>query len=123
MSGDSISFNLNLNLNLSENPSMTPLATHTETSIIEVSHVATRFGKAVVHADVSLSVRRGEVFAIAGGNGCGKSTLLKLVAGLGSLKHDEGQVQMARGATVGYLSQDPDLDLDRTEPSLLDLPD
>ena len=51
-------------------------------SIIEVSHVATRFGQAVVHADVSLSVRRGEVFAIAGGNGCGKSTLLREIVGL-----------------------------------------
>ena len=51
-------------------------------SIIEVNHVATRFGKAVVHADVSLSVRRGEVFAIAGGNGCGKSTLLREIVGL-----------------------------------------
>lgn len=51
-------------------------------SIIEISHVATRFGKAVVHTDVSLSVRRGEVFAIAGGNGCGKSTLLREIVGL-----------------------------------------
>lgn len=61
---------------------MTPLATGTETPVIEVSHVATRFGQAVVHADVSLSVRRGEVFAIAGGNGCGKSTLLREIVGL-----------------------------------------
>jgi len=50
--------------------------------IIEVSHVSTRFGQAVVHADVSLSVQRGEVFAIAGGNGCGKSTLLREIVGL-----------------------------------------
>lgn len=51
-------------------------------SVIEVSHVSTRFGQAVVHADVSLSVRQGEVFAIAGGNGCGKSTLLREIVGL-----------------------------------------
>ena len=50
--------------------------------VIEVSHVSTRFGRAVVHEDVSLMVVRGEVFAIAGGNGSGKSTLLKLVAGM-----------------------------------------
>lgn len=48
----------------------------TET-VIEVEHLATRFGQAVVHEDVSLAVRRGEVFGIAGGNGCGKSTLLR----------------------------------------------
>ncbi|MGA6829337.1 ABC transporter ATP-binding protein [Nitrospira sp. NS4] len=50
--------------------------------VIEVSHVSTRFGAAVVHEDVSLAVRRGEVFAIAGGNGCGKSTLLREILGL-----------------------------------------
>jgi phospholipid/cholesterol/gamma-HCH transport system ATP-binding protein len=45
--------------------------------VIEVSHVATRFGPMVVHEDVSLTVRRGEVCAIAGGSGCGKSVLLR----------------------------------------------
>lgn len=50
--------------------------------VIEVSHVVTRFGSAVIHDDVSLSVRQGEVFAIAGGNGCGKSTLLREIIGL-----------------------------------------
>ncbi len=50
--------------------------------VIEISHVSTRFGTAVVHRDVSLTVLRGEVFAIAGGNGCGKSTLLREIIGL-----------------------------------------
>lgn len=58
------------------------MGTQTERPVIEVSHVSTRFGKAVVHDDVSLSVQRGEVFAIAGGNGCGKSTLLREIVGL-----------------------------------------
>ncbi|MDH4187483.1 MAG: ATP-binding cassette domain-containing protein [Nitrospira sp.] len=50
--------------------------------VIVVSHVATRFGSAVVHEDVSLTIDRGEVFAIAGGNGCGKSTLMREIIGL-----------------------------------------
>ena len=45
--------------------------------VIEVSHVSTRFGSAVVHEDVSLTINRGEVFAIAGGNGSGKSVLMR----------------------------------------------
>ncbi len=45
--------------------------------LIRVSHVQTRFGSAVVHDDVSLTVNRDEVFAIAGGNGSGKSVLMR----------------------------------------------
>jgi phospholipid/cholesterol/gamma-HCH transport system ATP-binding protein len=59
-----------------------PSATQAGTPVIEVSHVATRFGQAVVHEDVSLTINQGEVFAIAGGNGCGKSTLLREIIGL-----------------------------------------
>lgn len=56
--------------------------TDSESPIIEVSHVSTRFGAAVVHQDVSLSVSPREVFAIAGGSGCGKSVLMREIIGL-----------------------------------------
>jgi phospholipid/cholesterol/gamma-HCH transport system ATP-binding protein len=45
--------------------------------VIELHGVDTRLGDVALHQDINLSVRRGEVFAIAGPSGCGKSTLMK----------------------------------------------
>lgn len=44
---------------------------------IEIRHLHTRFGNTVVHENINLTVRCGEIFALAGGSGCGKSTLLR----------------------------------------------
>ncbi len=46
-------------------------------AMVEVRNLNTRFGAAVVHENVSLTVRRREIFALVGASGCGKSTLLR----------------------------------------------
>ena len=45
--------------------------------IVEIAHLSTRFGAALVHDDIGLEIRRGEIFALVGSSGCGKSTLLR----------------------------------------------
>jgi len=45
--------------------------------VIEIRHLTTRFGSAVIHDDISFTVRRGEIFAVVGASGSGKSTLLQ----------------------------------------------
>jgi phospholipid/cholesterol/gamma-HCH transport system ATP-binding protein len=56
-----------------------PDRTATDDLVVEITGLNTRFGKDVVHENVNLAVRRGEVFALVGGSGCGKSTLLREV--------------------------------------------
>jgi phospholipid/cholesterol/gamma-HCH transport system ATP-binding protein len=46
-------------------------------NVVEVRDVVTRFRDTVVHEGATLSVRRGEIFALAGGSGSGKTVLLQ----------------------------------------------
>jgi ATP-binding cassette ChvD family protein len=58
--------------------------------------------------DVSLSFMPGAKIGVLGLNGSGKSTLLRIMAGL---DHEyRGEAQLAPGATVGLLEQEPHLD-------------
>ncbi len=49
---------------------------------IRVRGLGTRFGTQVVHENLDLDVRRGEILGIVGGAGAGKSVLLRSVVGL-----------------------------------------
>jgi len=61
-----------------------------------------------VLTDISLSFLPGAKIGVLGYNGAGKSTLLRIMAGLDT--EFDGQAQLASGATVGLLEQEPTLD-------------
>jgi len=50
--------------------------------IISVRNLQNRFGTHVVHEDLDLDVRRGEIIGVVGGSGAGKSVLLRSIVGL-----------------------------------------
>jgi energy-dependent translational throttle protein EttA len=61
-----------------------------------------------VLANISLSFLPGAKIGVLGPNGAGKSTLLKIMAGLD--EPSSGSAELASGATVGFLPQEPELD-------------
>src|SRR5579862_3503938 len=65
-----------------------------------------------VLANISLSFLPGAKIGVLGPNGSGKSTLLRIMAG--KEETSSGIADLAPGATVGLLEQEPDLDASRT---------
>ena len=62
--------------------------------------------------NIYLSFFYGAKIGIIGLNGSGKSTLLKIIAGIE--KNFEGEVHFTKDYSIGYLSQDPELDETKT---------
>jgi phospholipid/cholesterol/gamma-HCH transport system ATP-binding protein len=53
-----------------------------EGDVIVMEHVGTRFGGRVVHQNINLEVKQGEILGIVGGSGSGKTTLMREMIGL-----------------------------------------
>lgn len=61
-------------------------------SIIEVRGLRNQFGTQIVHEQLDLQVRRGEILGVVGGSGTGKSVLLRSIVGL--LRPAAGEVRV-----------------------------
>jgi len=68
---------------------------------IELHGITTRFGKVVIHDDIHLAVRAGDILCLVGGSGSGKTTLLREIVGL--LAPTRGTVRL-----FGHAVLDPD---------------
>jgi ATPase subunit of ABC transporter with duplicated ATPase domains len=82
-----------------------------QVAVIEDLHKS--YGPRVIYDGFSLTIRRGERWAVMGRNGAGKTTLLKMIAG--ATEPDSGSVRLGASLNMGYFAQqsldvlDPDL--------------
>ncbi|RDU34738.1 heme ABC transporter ATP-binding protein [Neobacillus piezotolerans] len=65
--------------------------------IVEMKHITKRFPGIVANDDVSIGIKKGEIFALLGENGAGKSTLMSMLSGM--YEPDEGEI-FIRGEKV-----------------------
>jgi ATPase subunit of ABC transporter with duplicated ATPase domains len=89
----------------------TPPRSGDQVAVIE--DVRKKYGSRVVYNGFSLTVRRGERWAVMGRNGAGKTTLLKMVAG--AAPPDSGEVRLGASLVLGYFAQQS---LDVLDPEL-----
>ena len=75
---------------------------------IVVENVCNQFGEHVIHQNLSLKVRRGEIIGVVGGSGTGKSVLMRSIIGL--QVPDEGEITVL-GESITDARDDEDIDI------------
>ena len=75
--------------------------------LLTLQNVNKSFVMNEVLKDVNLTLQVGQRMGLVGVNGSGKSTLFKLISG--AMEPDSGTISLVRGATVGMLTQDADI--------------
>jgi len=81
--------------------------------VLEIVDLHKSYGSRSIYEGLSLTIRRGERWAVMGRNGAGKTTLLKMIAG--ALTPDSGNVRLGASLTMGYFAQQS---LDVLDPEL-----
>src|ERR1039457_898074 len=71
--------------------------------VVVIEDLAKRYGSRVIYDGFSLTIRRGERWAVMGRNGAGKTTLLKMIAGVS--EPDSGSVRLGASLNMGYFAQ------------------
>jgi len=69
--------------------------------IVEMKHITKRFPGIVANDDVTVQIKKGEIYALLGENGAGKSTLMSMLFGM--YEPDEGEIYV-RGEKVRITS-------------------
>lgn len=70
-------------------------------TLVKFEHVSMEFPGVLANDDVSLEIKRGEVFALVGENGAGKSTLMNILYGINT--PTDGEVYV-KGQRIGHFS-------------------
>ncbi len=72
--------------------------------MVQITNLSKEFAARSIFSNVTWRIGKKDRIGLVGENGTGKSTLLKIIAGL--IEPSSGSIQMAKGATAGYLPQE-----------------
>ncbi len=85
--------------------------------IVSLKNISKTYGDDTLFQDLSIDFKSSEQLGLIGMNGSGKSTLLKLIAG--EVAPDEGNVAGKAGSRFIYLSQEDNLDPEKSVEEIL----
>lgn len=84
--------------------------------VIQIKNISKKIGKRLIIDNVSLSIKKGEVFGLVGANGAGKTTIMRMITGLieptsGEILIDNNDIKNRELAlkSIGAIIEGPDL--------------
>ncbi|MBE9523463.1 MAG: ABC-F family ATP-binding cassette domain-containing protein, partial [Chloroflexi bacterium] len=80
--------------------------------VLTLDRVTVRYLATPIFENLSWEIHDGKIIGLIGPNGSGKSTLLRLIQG--QLQSETGYIVRQKTLTIGYLPQEPQLDLGNT---------
>ncbi len=72
--------------------------------MLNISGITVRLGGRLILDRATAALPTGSRVGLIGRNGAGKTTLMKVIAGMG--EQDDGSIEMARSARIGYIAQE-----------------
>jgi ABC-2 type transport system ATP-binding protein len=73
--------------------------------VLTIENVTKKYKENTVVDNLSLDIKKGEVFALLGANGAGKTTTIKMILGL--TKITDGKITVESGKKIGYSPETP----------------
>lgn len=80
--------------------------------ILACKDISKSYGTNIILDKISFNLEEKEKAAIVGVNGAGKTTLFKILTE--NISHDEGEIYIPKGTTIGYLEQNIDIRSEKT---------
>ena len=80
--------------------------------MLHLKNFSKEFGGKPIVLNINWHLKKGERVGLVGENGAGKTTLMRIIAG--EVEFSTGSIQLAKGASIGYLRQDGIVNRERT---------
>jgi ATP-binding cassette subfamily F protein uup len=83
-------------------------------NFLTLENISKQYGEKTLFDNINLQINQGQKVALVAKNGSGKTTLLRVIAGIEPSDGATSRIIIKKGASVGWLPQDPDFSDEQT---------